>query len=84
MAVGGVIDSLSFDVHERWHLTQFGPILADRKSGEGDEVCKDWTFFMDVILISRTDFKNGSSFLQTQSKTPNKKSSLKTFKSFFL
>ena len=43
VAVVGVIDSLSFDVQGRWH---FGPILADRKSGEGHGVCKDWTFFM--------------------------------------
>ena len=47
---GGLVGSLSLDVQGWGHRVQSGPIRTDRKSGEGG-VCKNWTFFMDVINV---------------------------------
>ena len=71
---GWWVGSLTFDVQGWWSLSRFGPIQTDRKreEGEGGGGCKNWTFFMDVIIVwSCTYFENGSSFfIKFQPKIP--------------
>ena len=44
-----MVGSLGFDVQGWESLAQFGLIRTDRKRGE--QWCKNWTFFLDVINV---------------------------------